>query len=100
MRRRLNSASIVTVAAALTLDGDTVTAARIALGGAGAAAPVARRPPRRRSPAARSTAERAEAAGRAALDDAEPFSDAYASAWYRARVLPVHVRRALIGEAA
>ena len=27
-------------------------------------------------------------------------TDAYASAWYRARVLPVHVRRALIGEAA
>ena len=45
-------------------------------------------------------AERAEAAGRAALEDAEPFTDAYASAWYRARVLPVHVRRALIGEAA
>ena len=44
--------------------------------------------------------ERAEAAGRAALEDAEPFTDAYASAWYRARVLPVHVRRALIGEAA
>ncbi len=99
MRRRLNSASIVTVAAALTLDGDTVTAARIALGGAGAAP--------RRAPAAEAaltggplTAERAEAAGRAALDDAEPFSDSYASAWYRGRVLPVHVRRALIGEAA
>lgn len=93
MRRRLNSASIVTVAAVL---GD---APRLALGGAG------RRPIR--SPAAEAVLaagpldrERAEAAGRAALEDAEPFTDAYASAWYRARVLPVHVRRALIGEAA
>jgi CO/xanthine dehydrogenase FAD-binding subunit len=91
MRRRLNSASIVTVAAVL---GD---APRLALGGAG------RKPIR--SPAAEAVLaagpldrERAEAAGRAALDDAEPFTDAYASAWYRARVLPVHVRRALVGE--
>ena len=31
----------------------------------------------------------------------EPTADdAYASAWYRRRVLPVHVRRALLGEAA
>ena len=36
--------------------------------------------------------------GEAALQDAEPFDDAYASAWYRGRVLPVHVRRALLGE--
>ncbi len=93
MRRRMNSASIVTVAAVL---GD---APRLALGGAG------RRPIR--SAAAEAVlaagpldAERADAAGRAALEDAEPFTDAYASAWYRARVLPVHVRRALIGDAA
>ena len=99
MRRRLNSGSIVTVAAALTVEDGTVTAARIALGGAG--------PAPRRAPSAEAAliggpldAERAEAAGRAALDDAEPFTDAYASAWYRGRVLPVHVRRALIGEAA
>jgi carbon-monoxide dehydrogenase medium subunit len=93
MRRRMNSASIVTVAAVLGDD------PRVALGGAG------------RTPVRSATAEavlaagaldreRADAAGRAALDDAEPFTDAYASAWYRARVLPVHVRRALIGEAA
>ena len=69
----------------------------MALGGAGA------RP--RRSPAAEAALagasldrESAEAAGRAALEDAEPFDDAYASAWYRRRVLPVHVRRALVGE--
>jgi CO/xanthine dehydrogenase FAD-binding subunit len=93
MRRRMNSASIVTVAAVLG------GRPRLALGGAG------RRPIH--SPSAEAVLaagpldrQRAEAAGRAALDDAEPFTDAYASAWYRARVLPVHVRRALIGEAA
>jgi CO/xanthine dehydrogenase FAD-binding subunit len=97
MRRRLNSASIVTVAAVVRLDGDAVASARIALGGAG------RRPVR--APAAEAALAggpldraRAEAASAAALEDAEPFTDAYASAWYRARVLPVHVRRALIGE--
>jgi carbon-monoxide dehydrogenase medium subunit len=93
MRRRLNSASIVTVAAVL---GD---APRLALGGAG------RKPVRSAAAEAVLAAgpldrERAEAAGQAARDDAEPFTDAYASAWYRGRVLPVHVRRALIGEAA
>ena len=93
MRRRLNSASIVTVAAVL---GDEP---RLALGGAG------RKPIRSASAEAVLAGgaldrDRAEAAGRAALEDAEPFTDAYASAWYRARVLPVHVRRALIGEAA
>ena len=40
----------------------------------------------------------AEEAGRRAVEDIDPFDDAYASAWYRRRVTPVHVRRALIGE--
>jgi CO/xanthine dehydrogenase FAD-binding subunit len=92
MRRRLNSASIVTVAA-------VVGVPRIALGGAGSK-------PVRAPSAERALAEgpldpeRAARAGAAAVDDAEPFTDAYASAWYRARVLPVHVRRALMGETA
>ena len=92
MRRRLNSASIVTVAVDLS-------GPRIALGGAG------RKPVR--APSAEAVLaggpldrDRATAAGAAAVGDAEPFTDAYASAWYRARVLPVHVRRALLGETA
>lgn len=89
MRRKHNSASIVTVAA--VLDGVNT---RVALGG------VAPRPIRAH------TAERilqdnpdavAEAA-EAAREGIEPFDDAYASAWYRTRVLPVHVRRALLGQ--
>jgi CO/xanthine dehydrogenase FAD-binding subunit len=97
MRRRLNSASIVTVAAVVSVADGVVSGARIALGGAG------------RTPIRATTAEAAlagqpfdrahvEAAATAARDDADPFTDAYASAWYRSRVLPVHVRRALIGE--
>lgn len=97
MRRKLNSASVVTVAAVLDVDDGVVAHARIALGGVGA------RPLRATSveqaligqPFDRPSVERA---AQAAQDDAEPFTDAYASAWYRQRVLPVHVRRALLGE--
>ena len=97
MRRRLNSAAIVSVAAVVTAEDGVVGSARIALGGAGA------RPVRATAaedaligkPLDRATVE---AAGAAALADADTFDDAYASAWYRARVLPVHFRRALIGE--
>jgi len=80
MRRRQNSASIVTVAS----DG-----VRIALGG------VAPRPVRA------TAAEQALAQGDVAkaaelsVEAADPVDDAFASAWYRRRVLPVHVRRAL-----
>ena len=97
MRRRHNSAAIVTVAAALDLDDGVVTSARIALGG------VAPRPVRANA-AERALLGRpldgpsAQAAAEAAHEGTEPFDDAYASAWYRARVLPVHVRRALSGE--
>jgi carbon-monoxide dehydrogenase medium subunit len=86
MRRKLNSASIVTVAAVLE-------APRIALGG------VAPKPVRARHAEA-AYAQGVEAAAEAALQDIDPFDDAYASAWYRRRVVPVHVRRALLGEEA
>jgi CO/xanthine dehydrogenase FAD-binding subunit len=96
MRRKLNSAAIVAVAAVVETAGGAVTSVRIALGG------VAPRPIRARS------AERVligrplesdvlEEAGRAARADIAPFDDGYASAWYRTRVLPVHLRRAFLG---
>ena len=97
MRRRHNSASIVTVAAALDLDDGLVTHARIALGGVGPA-------PVRAHAAEQALIGRpldqaaAEAAAAVAGEGTAPFDDAYASAWYRARVLPVHVRRALLEE--
>jgi carbon-monoxide dehydrogenase medium subunit len=80
MRRKQNSASIVTVAS----DGT-----RIALGG------VAREPVRATAAEARLAEGDLDGAAEAALEAADPFDDAYASAWYRRRVLPVHVRRAL-----
>ena len=83
MRRKQNSASIVTVAS----DG-----ARIALGG------VAPRPVRAlAAEEALARGDVREAAERS-VEAADPFDDAFASAWYRRRVLPVHVRRALLGE--
>jgi CO/xanthine dehydrogenase FAD-binding subunit len=97
MRRKLNSAAIVTVAAVIAQADGVVTAARVALGGAG--------PRPRRAPSVEAAligkpidAVAVTAAAEKARDDAEPYSDAYASAWYRTRVLPVHIRRAILGE--
>jgi CO/xanthine dehydrogenase FAD-binding subunit len=97
MRRPLNSASIVTVAAVVAVKDGSVARARVALGGAGT------RPVRAEAAEAALTGKplarpSVESAAEAALQDAQPFDDAYASAWYRARVLPVHIRRALLGE--
>jgi CO/xanthine dehydrogenase FAD-binding subunit len=96
MRRRLNSASIVTVAAVLERSDGIVRTARLALAGAG------QRPLRSAEAeavliGAPLSLERAQAAGAAAAATADPLTDAYASAWYRRRVLPIHVRRALLG---
>lgn len=96
-RKALNAAAIVTVAVVVELDGGSVADCRIALGG------VAPHPVRAASveaalkggPLDRKTVE---AAAREADKDIDPFDDAYASAWYRRRVTPVHIRRALIGE--
>jgi CO/xanthine dehydrogenase FAD-binding subunit len=95
MRRKHNSASIVTVAAALTVDGGLVRAARIALGGV-AARPLRALAAERVLVGSPLDGPTAEAAANAAGEGTEPFDDPYASAWYRARVLPVHVRRALL----
>jgi carbon-monoxide dehydrogenase medium subunit len=80
MRRKQNSASIVTVAS----DG-----VRIALGG------VAPEPVRAYAAEEALAAGDIEAAAQLSVEAADPFDDAFASAWYRRRVLPVHVRRAL-----
>jgi CO/xanthine dehydrogenase FAD-binding subunit len=80
MRRKQNSASIVTVAS----DG-----VKIALGGVG------REPVRALKAEEALAAGDIEAAAQLSVEAADPFDDAYASAWYRRRVLPVHVRRAL-----
>ncbi|MEO3789502.1 FAD binding domain-containing protein [Nonomuraea sp. B10E15] len=90
MRRRLNSAAIVTVAS-VTSAGDR----RIALGGL-APRPVRAVSAERLLSGRPLTPESLTEAGEAARADIDPFDDAYASAWYRARVLPVHLRRAFL----
>ncbi|MEU7740911.1 FAD binding domain-containing protein [Nonomuraea sp. NPDC049158] len=107
MRRRLNSAAIVTVASVtrtadgvvasdglVTSDG-VVTSATIALGGV-APRPVRAVSAERLLRGRPLTHEVLTEAGEAARGDIDPFDDAYASAWYRRRVLPVHLRRAFI----
>jgi CO/xanthine dehydrogenase FAD-binding subunit len=93
-RNQLNAGAVVTVALSLRFDGSIVREPRVALGG------VDRRPIRALS------AERVlsgsnldnaivESAAQAALQDCHPQTDAYASAWYRERMVPVQIRRAL-----
>ncbi|MEU5988097.1 FAD binding domain-containing protein [Spirillospora sp. NPDC047418] len=95
-RRRFNSASLVTVAATVTETAGAVTRIVVALGGVGP------RPLRAGAVEAALlggplNAETVRAAAEAGLGEIAPADDAYASAWYRARVFPVHLRRALLG---
>lgn len=95
-RRRYNSASLVTVAATITESGGVVTAARVALGGVSDR--VVRAHAVEEALLGRPmTDETVHAAGQAGLAELSPADDAYASAWYRKRVFPVHLRRALLG---
>lgn len=96
-RRALNTPSIVTVAAVVPIVKGAVKDCRIALGA------VVTRPSR--APHAEKllegkplTFETVVLAAEAARADIDPTGDAIASAWYRARVTPVHIRRAILGE--
>lgn len=96
MRRKLNSASIVTVATVIEQEAGKVSNARVALGGAGPRA-IRSRSVEEALVGRPLDVDSVTAASELALMDAAPFTDAYASAWYRARVLPVHIRRAILG---
>lgn len=98
-RRALNSASIVTVAAVLPIVKGVVANCRIALGGV-AAKPVRAKSVEKLLEAKPLDYAHVKAAAAAAAKDISPFSDSYASAWYRSRVTPVHICRAILGEAA
>ena len=95
-RKALNAAAIVTVAAVVEAPGGTVGKVRIGLGGV---APHAVRAVsvERALVGKPFDEEHVRAAAAEALNDIDPSDDAYASAWYRARVTPVHIRRALLG---
>jgi CO/xanthine dehydrogenase FAD-binding subunit len=96
-RRTYNSGSIVTVAAVVSQEAGVVCGCRIALGGV---ASTAVRAPSVEQALMGKPLDRphVEAAAALAVDEIAPQDDAYASAWYRRRVTPVHVRRALLGE--
>ncbi len=93
-RKAANTPAVVTVAVRAAMDGEAVRDVRIALGAAG--------PHPLRSAGAEAAVEGraltpeviASAAG-AAAEDAQPFSDQVASAWYRRRMVGVMVGRAL-----
>ena len=96
-RKAMNTAAIVTVASVVITSDGVVSQCRIGLGG------VARSAVRARSVEQALTGrplDRAsvEEAAKQAAHDIDPADDSYASAWYRGRVTPVHIRRALIGE--
>lgn len=93
-RKAANTPSVVTVAVHATMDGETVTAARIALGAAGP------HPMRMTRAEAAITGTRLDeaaitAAAAAAAEDCDPIADAVASDWYRRRMVGVFVRRVL-----
>jgi len=95
-RRRLNSAAIATIAAKVQLDGQRVVAIRVALGGLAPGVVRARHVEEALVGMPLDAASLAVAA-QAGLADIAPRDDAYASAWYRTRVFPVHLRRAFLG---
>jgi CO/xanthine dehydrogenase FAD-binding subunit len=96
-RRALNSPSIITVAVVVPVVKGVVKGCRIALGA------VVTKPARATHAEGLLegkplTVETVTLAAEAALADIDPAGDAHASAWYRARVTPVHIRRAILGE--
>jgi CO/xanthine dehydrogenase FAD-binding subunit len=96
-RKALNAAAVVTVAAVVDIAAGKVARVSIGLGG------VAKSAVRASSVEAALLGKpldraNAETAAKQAVHDIEPFDDSHASAWYRTRVTPVHIRRALVGE--
>jgi CO/xanthine dehydrogenase FAD-binding subunit len=98
IRRKPVSAAVLTIAARLPLKRGKVTGARIALGGM---APTAIRAfsveAALEGQPLTQDAIRAAVAGAATAT--APGDDAYASAWYRREILPVHLTRLLAGSA-
>ena len=94
-RRETNTPSIVTVAARITFNGDRVSDARLALNGVGPHPFRARRAEARLTGSVLDEAAIADA-GELAAEASDPADDAVASAWYRRKMTPVIVRRALM----
>lgn len=93
-RKAANTPAVVSVAVRAEMDGDRIADARVAIGAAGPHPLRSRRAEAALVGRPLTPAVVAEAAASAA-DDARPFSDAIASEWYRHRMVPVMVGRAL-----
>jgi CO/xanthine dehydrogenase FAD-binding subunit len=97
-RVRPKGISVLSIAAHLPTSGGRIQGARIAYG-AMAPTPI-RAPAVERALEGRSLDQSGIAPALAvAAQDCAPADDAIASAWYRREVLPVHLRRLLLGEA-
>lgn len=93
-RKHANTPAVVTVAARLEWDGRRVADARIALGAAGPH-PIRARAAERVVIGTDLGAEAIAAAGAAAAQESQPFTDAVATDWYRRRMVDLFVVRAL-----
>lgn len=93
-RRTSNTPSVVTVAANLTLDGERVEQARLALNAVGPH-PLRARATEEVLQGATLDDETIARAAEAAMEEVEPYTDAVASEWYRRRMVGVYVGRAL-----
>jgi CO/xanthine dehydrogenase FAD-binding subunit len=98
VRRKPVSASVVTIAAWLPRQAGKIKGARIALGAMG---PFALRARKAEAALEGKALDRAaiDAAAKVLTEGSAPADDAYATAWYRREVAPVHLKR-LLGEAA
>jgi xanthine dehydrogenase small subunit len=95
-RVKPNGLAVLTIAALLPMAGGRITQARVAYGAMGPTPLRARAVERALDGRALDEAGIAAAVA-AAADGIAPASDAIASDWYRREVLPVHLRRLLMG---
>jgi CO/xanthine dehydrogenase FAD-binding subunit len=93
-RRHANTPAIVTVAAVVDFDGDTVRSSRLALNGVGPHPLRAKDVEDFLEGKLLNEATITEA-GELASEECDPFTDSIASEWYRRKMIPVIVRRTL-----
>lgn len=93
-RKQAHTPSVVSVAAWLALDGDRIEDARIALNAVGPH-PIRATNAEGMLVGAVLDEEAIADAAAAAAEEAEPFTDAIASDWYRRKMVDVYVRRTL-----
>lgn len=94
-RKHANTPAVVTVAAHLDMDGDSVKEARLALNAVGPHPLRAKKAEAILQEAGRLDEATIAAAAEAAAEECEPFTDAIATEWYRRKMVNVYVKRTL-----